>query len=81
VRAKNSIGYSEFSNYTVAAAATLPAQPTVVSKSNSLSSKTSITVTWAKVANTEIETSGYILKMAAEGSELYSTVYYGVNRP
>lgn len=49
---------------TIIVAARLPPVPTFLQKVSASSNKTAITVKWNKVANTETETTGYILKMA-----------------
>jgi hypothetical protein len=64
---------------TIIAAA--PSAPTLLSKDSTTSNKTAITVEWSKVADTEIETSGYILYMAEDGSEDFKAIYTGENRP
>ena len=79
--AENKAGLSEMSYYTIIVAASLPSKPTLLSKNSDLSNETSITVQWSKVADTETETSGYILNMAEFGSSNYQTVYTGYNRP
>lgn len=81
ITATNEIGESEISQFTIIAAASLPSAPTLITKDSSLSNKTAITVQWPKVPDTEIETIGYILYMAEYGSELYSVVYNGANKP
>jgi len=68
VRAKNSVGYSAYSYQTIIVAARLPDAPTLITKDIQKSNKTSITVQWTKVPDTETETSGYILMMAEFGS-------------
>lgn len=68
IRAFNEIGYSDFSQFTIIASAYLPSAPVLVSKDSSNSNKTALTVYWPKVADTEIETTGYILYMTEFGS-------------
>lgn len=81
VTAENSVGTSDQSDEAIFVAASLPSKPTSVWKDSSSSNKTAIAVAWSKVADTETETSGYILKMAEYGSTQYTTIYDGTNYP
>lgn len=81
VEAENIAGRSVPSYETIVVAAQLPPKPTSIIKDSSKSSKTSIHLVWAKVPNTETETTGYILKMAEFGSLDYKVIYYGYNKP
>jgi hypothetical protein len=79
--AENAVGFSSLSYYTVVAVGNAPSAPTALLKYSSRSNKTTITVTWAAVPDTEIETTGYQLYMAPFGSQDFTLVYLGVNRP
>ena len=81
VQAENSVGLSLQSYQTIAIAARLPSAPTMLYKNTLLSNKTAISVYWNKVADTETETSGYLLMMAEYGSQEFKTIYDGTSRP
>lgn len=87
VRAANAAGESEFSELLEKAASALPAAPAdgSLTKSVTLSTKQSIYLQWAKVANQEVETSGYLLWMArnsnSEGSSEFVLTMNGTGNP
>jgi len=81
VQAQNDAGMSPVSYETIVVAAQLPQPPTTLQKITALSNKTSIAVQWTASPDTETETTGYILYMAQAGSQNFSVVYYGYNRP
>lgn len=83
VRSRNDEGYSELSEYLEKAASSLPDAPSVVSKNTGLSSETSIYIEWDKVADEEVETTGYLLWMASnsQGSEEYVLIMNATSRP
>ncbi len=81
VQAENAAGISLKSYETIIAAAELPPKPTFLEKDIALSNKTAIHVRWTKVPNTEIETTGYILSIAEQGSLDFKVIYYGFNKP
>lgn len=80
-QAENAAGISPVSYETIIVAAALPGKTNLLEKVYSLSNKTSIHVRWNRVANTETETTGYILKMAEFGSLDYRVIYDGYNKP
>lgn len=68
IQAENIAGISLMSYETIVIAAELPPKPTFMEKVSDMSNKTSIHIRWTKVANTETETTGYILMMTEYGS-------------
>jgi hypothetical protein len=82
VKANNSEGDSPVSELAIFAAASLPTQPTIITKNTTMSSETKLNVQWPRVPDTEIPTSGYILEMAEKyGSQNFTAIYSGVNAP
>jgi hypothetical protein len=80
-QAENAAGKSVISYETIIVAAELPSKSSLIEKVTALSNKTSIHVKWSRVANTETETTGYLLKMAEFGSSDFKVIYDGYNRP
>mmetsp|Transcript_23476 Transcript_23476/g.36167 ORF Transcript_23476/g.36167 Transcript_23476/m.36167 type:complete len:102 (-) Transcript_23476:1746-2051(-) len=66
--AHNDEGDSTQSDNLEKAATALPDAPGTITKVSSLSSQTSIALSWDKVADQDVETSGYYLWMAADSS-------------
>lgn len=83
VRSRNVEGYSLYSEYLEMAATNLPGAPTGLQKSSDKSTKTSIYLEWPKVANEQVDTSGYLLWMASnyEGSNEFVLIMNGTDRP
>lgn len=77
--------YSEWSEHLEVAASPLPAAPAAgkMTKTTSLSTKTSIHLKWDKVVDEAAKTSGYYLWMAlnTRGSEEYVLMMNGTSRP
>lgn len=61
----------------------MPSAPTGLQKSSDKSTKTSIYLEWPKVANEQVDTSGYLLWMASnyEGSNEFVLIMNGTDRP
>lgn len=83
MRSSNAEGYSGFSEYLEKAATSLPAAPATVTKSTELSTESSIHLSWDKVSDEAVETTGYLLWMASNpvGSEEFVLVMNATSRP
>ena len=83
IRSLNAEGYSEFSELLEKAATNLPAAPSTVTKNIELSTESSIYLQWDKVADEEVETTGYLLWMASNpiGSEEWVLAMNATSRP
>jgi titin len=80
--ATNSASFTGYSYELRIAAAQLPSQPSSGPEwVESLSTITSIGVTWDAIANTEIDTTGYKLYRDGGNDGEFELVYNGVNRP
>ena len=80
--ATNSAGFTSYSFELRIAAAELPAKPSSSPEwVESLSSLTSIAVSWEDVAATQIATTGYKLFRDGGNDGNYSLIYDGTNRP
>lgn len=76
VRAKNTIGYSDFSSGARFAAASLPGPLAAPTKVSALSNATHITVSWAEAAATEVGITNYRLYVSRNGGD-YTLAYDG----
>ena len=81
IRAINAAGYSDFSEELRVALSELPDQPSAPSKDDSLSSSSTIMVTWTAVANEDVPTLGYYLYMDGGNNGEYELVFDGKNQP
>jgi hypothetical protein len=79
ILAYNSEGPSDLSEYVVIAAGSLPTAPTTILKG--LSTSSTISVTWDKVADADLPITGYLLEMADFGSYDFKAIYKGANHP
>ena len=84
IRAKNAIGYSDYSNYLRRAFNALPIAPINLRRVESACTKTQITITWNPVADGIAPGGiirGYKLYMANGSAGSYYQIYDGTDRP
>jgi hypothetical protein len=83
-RAKNSVGYSEYSTIMTFPLADKPAKPNAPTKDESQSDKTTITMAWSVNADTQStagDITGYKLYMDDGNNGDFELIFHGLNQP